>query len=141
MYKNDPMYIISVRLREFQDPANFCLWNPESWEFSSRKSGIQLMIGILNPSSTDKESRIQYLQSRIYGVESRIQDCLGFLYMGQTRNQKLISCHSIYMHSKVHSLRHMYTLAILGASSPGCSGLFPPPLACSKFYYGTVILK
>ena len=27
--------------------------------------------GILNPSSTDKESRIQYLGSGIHGVESR----------------------------------------------------------------------
>ena len=71
-----------VRFRGFQNPANFCLWNPESWKFSSRKSGIQPMIGIWNPSSTDKESKIQYLESGIHGVESRIQDCLGFLYMG-----------------------------------------------------------
>ena len=34
-------------------------------------------IGIQNPSSTDKEYRIQYLESGILGVESRIQDCLG----------------------------------------------------------------
>ena len=40
------------------------------------------MIGIQNPSSTDKESKIQYLESGIHGMESRIQDCLGFLYMG-----------------------------------------------------------
>ena len=38
-------------------------------------------IGIPNPSSTDKESRIQYLESGIHGVEFRIQDCLGFSYM------------------------------------------------------------
>ena len=40
------------------------------------------MIGIRNPSSTNKESKIQYQESGIHGVESRIQDCLGFLYMG-----------------------------------------------------------
>ena len=44
------------------------------------------MIGIRNPSSADKESEIQSLESGIHGVESRIQDCLGFLYMKQTRN-------------------------------------------------------
>ena len=36
-----------------------------------KTSVIPLTIGIRNPSSTDKESGIQ-------GVQSRIQDCLGF---------------------------------------------------------------
>ena len=36
------------------------------------------MIGIQNPSSTDRESRIQYLESRIHSVESRK---LGPVYM------------------------------------------------------------
>ena len=36
------------------------------------------------PSSTDKGSRIQYLESGIHGVESRFQDSLGFLYMGRS---------------------------------------------------------
>ena len=40
------------------------------------------MIGIRILSSTDKESEIQYLESGIHGVESRIQDCLRFLHMG-----------------------------------------------------------
>ena len=65
--------------RGIRNPANFCLWNQESWalEFGIqfKESGILLTIGIRNPSSTDKESGIQYL-------ESRIQDCLGFLYKG-----------------------------------------------------------
>ena len=38
---------------------------------------------IRNSNSTDKEYRIQYLESGIYGEESRIQDCLGFAYMGR----------------------------------------------------------
>ena len=49
------------------------------------ESGIQLKeskipstIEIRDPNSTDKEYRIPYLESRIYGEESRIQDCLGF---------------------------------------------------------------
>ena len=33
---------------------------------------IPLTIGIRNPSSTDKEKGIQYLESGIHGVESRI---------------------------------------------------------------------
>ena len=64
---------------------------------------------IRNPSSTDKKSGIQYLEpgilikfesriqvpltqtgiqymeSGIHCVESRIQDCIGFPYMGQSR--------------------------------------------------------
>ena len=31
-----------------------------------------------------KKSGIQYLESGIHGVESRIYDCLGFPYMGRT---------------------------------------------------------
>ena len=33
--------------------------------------------GIRNPSSTDKEFGIQWLESGIHGVEFRIQHCLG----------------------------------------------------------------
>ena len=51
---------------------NFCLWNPESWDLESgiqfKKSGIPVMIGIRNLSSSNKASGIQ--------------DCLGFPYMG-----------------------------------------------------------
>ena len=45
---------------------------------------ISLTIGIRNLIFTDKESRIQNLESGIHCVESRIQDCLGFPYMGQS---------------------------------------------------------
>ena len=41
---------------------------PESVKFLLVESGILLRIGIQNPSSTDKESGIQYLESRIHGV-------------------------------------------------------------------------
>ena len=54
------------------------LWDPESWALKSRlqlkQSRIILTIWIRNPSSTDKESEICYLESGIHGVESRIQD-------------------------------------------------------------------
>ena len=40
--------------------------------------GIPPTIGIRNPNSTYKGSEINYLESGIHGVESRIQDCLGF---------------------------------------------------------------
>ena len=39
-----------------------------------KQSRIILTVGIGNPSSTDKESEIWYLESGIHGVESRIQD-------------------------------------------------------------------
>ena len=53
-----------------------------------KESGIPQAIGILNPSSTEKdlESGNWNPESRIHDVESRIQDCLGFLYMGRNRS-------------------------------------------------------
>ena len=40
--------------------------------------------GIRNP--TDRESGIQYFESEIHSLESRIQDCLGFPYMEDGRD-------------------------------------------------------
>ena len=48
-----------------------------------KESGIPSTIKIRNPSSTDKETGFQYLESKINGVESKIQKCLGFLSMGR----------------------------------------------------------
>ena len=76
-----------VRESGFRDPRNSCFWKPKSGKFVlvelkswALDSEIQLMIpgipqtiGIRNPSSSDKESRIQYLESGIQDVESRIQ--------------------------------------------------------------------
>ena len=61
----------------------FGIWNV------AKESGISLKIGIRNPSSTDKENlyHIRNPESGIHGVESRIQDCLGFRYMGRLLNQ------------------------------------------------------
>ena len=50
------------RESRFWNLGNFCLWNQE---YSS---------SIRNPSSTDKECGIQYLESGIHVVESRIQN-------------------------------------------------------------------
>ena len=65
---------------------------PESRKFLLVESGI-LANGLSNPESYAKlksgihvpltKSEILFLKSGIYGVESRIQDCLGFSYMGQ----------------------------------------------------------
>ena len=73
----------------FRNPGNFCLWDPESGRMGFgiqkhlKESGIPLTNGIRNPCSTDKESEIQYLESGIHSMESRIQDCLGFPYKGR----------------------------------------------------------
>ena len=78
-------------------PSFFRLWNPESgknlnvesgilgWEsgIPLKESGIARTIKIQNPSFTDKYTGIQYQESGIHGVESRIQDCPGFPYMGR----------------------------------------------------------
>ena len=62
-----------------------CLWNPEFWVSESR---IQL-----KNLESHLESRIQvpltktgiqYLESGICGVDSRIQDCLGFPNIGRS---------------------------------------------------------
>ena len=47
--------------------VGFVIWN------TALGVRIPLTIGIRNLSSTDKESAIQYLESEILGVESRIQ--------------------------------------------------------------------
>ena len=48
------------------------LWNPESktleFVIQHKESGIPLKIGVQNPSSPDKKSRIQYLESWIQSV-------------------------------------------------------------------------
>ena len=62
------------------------MWNPESWVL---ESGVQLkesglppaIIGIENPSSTDKDWN-GVLESGIRDVESRTPDYLGLPYMG-----------------------------------------------------------
>ena len=79
----------SPRVREcgFQNPRNFCWWNPESGQLLV-ESGI-LGFGIRNPFKSSiqvplTKTEIHYLESVIHGVESRIQDCLGFPYIGRS---------------------------------------------------------
>ena len=54
------------------------------WTTFPRRTGLDFGWMDRAPSSTDKGSRIQYLESGIYGVESRFQDLSGFLYMGRS---------------------------------------------------------
>ena len=61
-----------------------------------KESGIPLTIGIQSPNFTDKESGIQFLESGIHDVESRIEDCPGFPHMGRyiaLGKEKLASKH------------------------------------------------
>ena len=80
---------ISVNVREsiFQNLGNFCLWNPEYCALDSRKGNQNHASdcnpeykfhcqGIPNPESSSMESGI-------YGVKSRDQDCLGFPRTGR----------------------------------------------------------
>ena len=65
------------------------MWNPESWSLESgiqlKESRIPLTTGIQNPSSSDKywnqEPRIRNPRCEI-----RIQDRLGFPYIGRTQS-------------------------------------------------------
>ena len=77
-----PKHLSPIHEREYLENfacgvQNTGLWNLEHF---SGKSGIPLKIGIQNPSSPDKE-----WNPAPWNVESRIQDCLGFPYMGQPR--------------------------------------------------------
>jgi len=69
-------------------------------EILALESGIQREESGI-PSSTDKESGIQYLASGIHDVESTIQDCLGFTYIGR----ELDSIQSYYHFDAVASNR------------------------------------
>ena len=70
----------------------FCLWNTKSGKTLLVKSGI-LDLGIRNTAQRirnptkdwNQESTFHWLgvESGIHGMESRIQDCLGFSYMGR----------------------------------------------------------
>ena len=70
----------------------FCLWNPKPRKTLFVKSGI-VDVGIRNTAQRirnptkdwNPESKFHWLgvDSGIHGMESRIQDCLGFSYMGR----------------------------------------------------------
>ena len=66
--------------------------NLKSWDLKSgtllKEFGTPLKMEIRNPSSTDTESGIQ-------GVDSRIQDCLVFPYMEREK-----ACHEEYRWSR-----------------------------------------
>ena len=63
--------------------GKFCLWNLESWVL---ESGIALTIGIQDPSCNDKYwNPVPGIDS----MESRIQDCPGFPYLGWLSNKML----------------------------------------------------
>ena len=67
------------------------MWNPESWALESgvqlQESGIPLVIGRENPSSTGKDWNrvpgIEYPESGIRDVKSRMPGYLGLPYMGR----------------------------------------------------------
>ena len=76
--------------KRYRNPGYFCLWNSESgeiWHGGSEILGFGIWNtaqGIRNPTydwNPVTKTGIQYLESRIHGVESRIQDCLGFPYV------------------------------------------------------------
>ena len=70
-----------------------------------------------NPSSTGKESRIQYLYSRIHSMESRIRACIGSPYIGRL----IKPC------PKVTALSNYFRQLPLGESERPCSNwLFYP---------------
>ena len=60
-----------------------------------KESGNPLTIGIRNPSSTEKGSRLHYLESGIHGLESRIQNFLHSLTWG-----KVIDLSFIFFYSR-----------------------------------------
>ena len=60
------------------------LFPPQVAGIQLKECGTLLRTGIQNPSSTKKTNTgIKSVESGIYGVECRIQDCLGLPYMGR----------------------------------------------------------
>ena len=88
-----------VRESGFWNPWNFCLWNLESWALECgiklNESAMLLRIGIQSNVPLEK-SGIRCLESGIHGVESRIQDCLGFPYMKRKAAHVKNCCLRIY---------------------------------------------
>ena len=93
--KTFKVHITPCKVIRIPECGKFCLWNPESsensflWNWKSwtwesgiqlKKSWIPLTIEIRNPSSTNKESKI-------YCLESRIQDCLAFTYINNVTHK------------------------------------------------------
>ena len=81
---------ISVNVREcrFRNQGNFCFFLLLDSGIQLTETRITLMIAIRNTNSIDKESRIpnpesSSMESGIYGVKSRDQDCLGFPRTGR----------------------------------------------------------
>ena len=72
------------------NPGKFCSWNLEPWSLESRiqikKSVIPLTTGLGDPSLIDKESRI-------HDMESRIEDCRAFLYIGRIKLLRFFFTH------------------------------------------------
>ena len=101
----------------FHNLANLCFWNPESWALV-KESGIPLMIGIWNPSSTDKESGIQCLESRIHSTEYRNQDKSSIPFHGVIQKWFFyqVYCQILqnwFSYKCTPSLRHKRTLTLV----------------------------
>ena len=116
-----------------RNPRTFCLWNPESWVLESgiqiKESGIPITIGIQNSTVLQKNTGIQYLESGIHSVESRIQDCAGlFPYMGWR-----MSIYN-YIHTEIYSLKS-YDVNFL------ITWIFEPQALSSTNYFSMSILR
>ena len=79
-----------VRATGFWNPGNFGLWNSESGKKVLVESGIQLEESVFPLKHLEArilvsltKTGIQYLELGIHRMESRIQDPLGFPYMGR----------------------------------------------------------
>ena len=71
----------------FLNPGNFCLRNPESCALESGIKRTEYGIPLRNTFPLTMTG-IKYLESRTYGVESKIQDFLGSPYMWREKSSK-----------------------------------------------------
>ena len=119
---------ISSNVREygFRNPGNFCYWNPGScpWEteIQPQESGIPLTFAIRNPSSAEKD-----LESTNWNPESRIPDCLAFLYtckgirIPESRNFCQWNTESLGLESGIQ-LQETGTPLTIGIRNPSSTG-------------------
>ena len=87
------------------NPRKFCFWYPESWVL---ETGIQSKDWEFRIQVPLTKTGIQCLESGIHGVECKIQDRLGFLYMGQYTSLSI----------EMHSLRKQLTFGDASTGFP-----------------------
>ena len=94
--ENSDLRTQEILVCRIRNPRNFCLWNPESWALESSRNRACWSRNATSDWSSESKWHwqrigIHYPESGIHGVESRIHNCLGFPYMGETKERNILN--------------------------------------------------